>query len=505
MTSSRVADETISTFPEACWIDGKRHVGTSGGTSSVVDPATGIALQPFEPAGAADVDAAVSAAERAFTVWSRTPPVDRSAALHRLAATLEARADALAAVESRQTGKPIRLSTGFDVPGTVDNTAFFAGAARVLEGRASGEYSADHTSTIRREPVGVVGSIAPWNYPLQMAAWKILPAVAAGNTIVLKPSGLTPYTALMMAEAATEAGIPDGVINIVAGSGSVAGQRLVGHPVVRMVSFTGSTAGGQAVMRTATDGVKRVHLELGGKAPFVVLDDADVEAAAQGAVAGSLINTGQDCTAATRAIVHADVFDAFVDRVAELMSGVRLGDPFDEATDQGPLITSAHRDTVAGMVERARRAGARIVCGGGAPGGDLAGGAYYAPTLITDSGTDAEIWRDEVFGPVLVAVPFTDDHEALELANDTPYGLAASVWTRDLFRSQRATREIEAGCVWVNDHIPIISEMPHGGVKASGFGKDMSLYSLEEYTVVKHVMADITGVAAKPWHRTVFR
>ena len=489
----------------ACWIAGQGRAGTAAERLSVIDPATGRVVQTVTAAGPADVDAAVAAASAAFGGWSRATPAERSAALHRLAGVLAERAEDLALVESRQTGKPIRLARGFDVPGTIDNTAFFAGAARVLDGRSSGEYSPDHTSTIRREPVGVVGSIAPWNYPLQMAAWKVLPALAAGNTIVLKPSELTPLTALMLAEAARDAGIPDGVVNVVTGTGPVAGQALVGHRDVRMVSFTGSTAAGRAVMRTATDGVKRVHLELGGKAPFVVFDDADLDAAVQGAVAGALINTGQDCTAATRAIVHADLFDAFVAGVADVMATVRLGDPFDEATDQGPLISAAHRDRVAGMVERARAAGARVVRGGRAPGGDLAAGAWYEPTLLTGVTTGSEVWRDEVFGPVLVAVPFTTDDEALRLANDTPYGLAASVWTRDVYRSQRAVRAIEAGCVWVNDHIPILSEMPHGGVKASGFGKDMSLYSLEEYTVVKHVMADLTGVARKEWHRTVFR
>ncbi|MCG2624963.1 gamma-aminobutyraldehyde dehydrogenase, partial [Arthrobacter sp. I2-34] len=486
------------------FIDGRYREGR-GGEAKRISPVTGGPAETIRYADVQDVDDAVAAAGRAYRAWSRTTPGERSEAIHRLAGELARRAEELAAVESAQTGKPIRLAAGFDVPGTVDNAAYFAGAARQLSGLAAGEYGAGGTSMIRREPIGVVGSIAPWNYPLQMAAWKILPAIAAGNTIVLKPSELTPGTALLFAEAATAAGLPDGVVNIVTGTGAGIGEHLVTHPDVAMTSFTGSTAVGRKIMALAAAGAKRVHLELGGKAPFVVFDDADVEAAAHGAVAGAIINGGQDCTAATRAYVQAPLFDAFTDRVAELMERVAVGDPADEDTDLGPLITHAHRDKVAGFVERARAAGAQVLAGGRAPGQDLAAGAFYRPTLVAGAAQDSEIVQAEVFGPVLAALPFGSDDEGLALANDTPYGLAASAWTRSLDRSLRAAAELKAGCVWINEHIPIVSEMPHGGYKASGFGKDLSAYSFEEYTNVKHVMLGRDTAARKDWHDTVFR
>ncbi|MEV0556514.1 gamma-aminobutyraldehyde dehydrogenase [Streptomyces sp. NPDC050597] len=486
----------------AQYIAGRLTKGTSGRTHAVVDPATGDDVYTYRLASTVDVDAAVAAAHEAFPGWAATTPGERSDAMHRFAAVLADRAEEFAQAESLQCGKPIKLTREFDVPGTIDNTAFFAGAARHLQGQSAGEYSGDHTSYVRREPIGVVGSIAPWNYPLQMAAWKVLPAIAAGNTIVLKPAELTPLTSLLFAEAATQAGIPDGVVNIITGAGKDAGEHLVGHPDVAMTSFTGSTAVGKRVAEIATATVTRLHLELGGKAPFVVFDDADLEAAVHGAVAGALINTGQDCTAATRAYVQRPLYEEFVSKTADLMATVRLGDPFAPDTDLGPLISVAQRDRVAGFVDRARSY-ARVVTGGEIPQ-DLKHGAYYRPTLVADAAQDSEIVQSELFGPVLVVLPFDSDDEGIRLANDTPYGLAASAWSRDVYRANRATREIKAGCVWVNDHIPIISEMPHGGYKASGFGKDMSSYSFEEYTQIKHVMFDNTAVARKDWHRTIF-
>ncbi|UZX02856.1 gamma-aminobutyraldehyde dehydrogenase [Arthrobacter sp. CDRTa11] len=485
------------------FIKGKYHAGSTGESSPVLDPSNGETIAVLTAAGSDDVKLAVQAARDAFPAWSRATPAERSAVLTKFAALMAERAEEFAQLESRQAGKPIRLTREFDVPGTIDNIAFFAGAARNLEGKATAEYSPDHTSSIRREAIGVIGSISPWNYPLQMAAWKILPAIAAGNTIVLKPAEITPLTSLLFAEVATEAGLPAGVVNVLTGRGSTVGAELLRHPDVDMLSFTGSTGVGRTVLDAAATTAKRVHLELGGKAPFVVFEDADLEAAIHGAVAGSLINTGQDCTAATRAIVHRSLYEKFIAGVADLYSKVKLGPTQDPATDLGPLVSETHRDKVAEMVERAR--GYARVIGGGAPDdGDLAAGSYYRPTLVADATPDSEIFRDEVFGPVLAVTPFDTDDEAIELANDTPYGLAASAWTKDVYRALRATREIRAGAVWVNDHIPIISEMPHGGFKESGFGKDMSTYSFDEYTVVKHVMFDLTGVAAKPWHRTIF-
>jgi betaine-aldehyde dehydrogenase len=482
------------------WIDGGPVV-TGGAEHTVINPATGGAVATMALAQPADVDAAVASARAALRDWAGATPAERSTVLARLAKLTDDSADVLIAEEVSQTGKPVRLAREFDIPGSIDNIDFFAGAARHLEGKATAEYSGDHTSSIRREAVGVVATITPWNYPLQMAVWKVLPALAAGCSVVIKPAEITPLTTLTLARLAAEAGLPDGVFNVITGAGVDVGTALAGHRDVDVVTFTGSTAVGRAVMAAAAVHGHRTQLELGGKAPFVVFDDADLDAAIQGAVAGSMINTGQDCTAATRAIVARDLYDDFVAGVGEVMSTMVVGDPGDPDTDLGPLITSAHRAKVAEMVARAPGEGGRIVTGGYAPDGP---GSFYRPTLVADVDERSEIYRDEIFGPVLTVRSFTDDDDAIRQANDTQYGLAASAWTRDVYRAQRASRQIHAGCVWINDHIPIISEMPHGGFGASGFGKDMSDYSLEEYLTIKHVMSDITGVVDKAWHRTIF-
>src|SRR5882757_5938655 len=491
---------TITTSVAGSWIDGAPVI-TGGGLHQVINPATGKATADYTMATPADMDRAVASARAALPGWAGATPADRSAVLAKLAQLAGDHADDLVGEEVGQTGKPVRLATEFDVPGSVDNIDFFAGAARHLEGKATAEYSGDHTSSIRREAIGVVGTITPWNYPLQMAVWKVLPALAAGCTVVIKPAEITPLTTLTLARLATEAGLPDGVFNVVTGAGADVGTALAGHRDVDLVTFTGSTAVGRKVMSAAAAHGHRTQLELGGKAPFVVFDDADLDAAILGAVAASLINTGQDCTAATRAIVARDLYDDFVAGVAEVMNGIVVGDPHDPDTDLGPLITTAHRDKVAAIVARAPGEGGRVVTGGTIP--DLPG-SFYRPTLIADVDERSEAYRSEIFGPVLTARAFTDDDDALRQANDTEYGLAASAWTRDVYRAQRASREIKAGCVWINDHIPIISEMPHGGVGASGFGKDMSDYSFEEYQTIKHVMSDITAVADKDWHRIIF-
>lgn len=467
-----------------------------------VNPATGKKLLDVDTASLEQVDQAVHAAAEAFTTWSKLTPGERADHLLAFARELEQHADEIAAVETAQTGKSIRMSTQFDVPGSIDNVNFFAGAARNLQGLAAGDYAGNTTSMIRREAIGVIGSISPWNYPLQMAAWKILPAIAAGNTIVLKPSELTPGTSVLFARAAKDAGLPDGVINIVVGDGPSVGAPLVRHQLVKMTSFTGSTAVGLKIMSMAAESGTRVHLELGGKAPLVVFDDADIEAAAHGAVAGSTINSGQDCTAATRAYVHSSVFERFTSRVAELMEAMVVGDPTDPETDMGSMISQEHLQKVSSMVQRAMDQGAQVLAGGHQLEGD---GFFYRPTLVVGAAQDSEIVQQEVFGPVLVALPFSTDDEAIELANDTPYGLAASAWTKNVDRAMRASAEIQAGCVWINEHILIVSDMPHGGYKASGMGKDMSQYSFDEYTNVKHVMISHDPAAHREWQDTVFK
>ena len=487
------------------FIDGERAQASGEETLSLLNPATGDALADgIRLASPEDVDRAVASARAAQRGWAAVAPAERSAVLESLARLIARDARDLAEMESRQMGKPIRMSEASDLPMVADVASFFAGAARHLEGAATAEYVPGYTSSIRRDPLGVVAAITPWNFPLLMAAWKAFPALAAGNSVVLKPSQLTPDTTLRLAELAIEAGLPSGAFNIVCGTGPVVGHALAAHPGVDMVSFTGSTAGGRAVMRAAAERNTRVQMELGGKAPFIVFDDANLEAAVQGAVAGTITNAGQDCAAATRAYVHRSRFAEFVESVSAILATIRLGDPLDPDTEMGPLVSAKQLQTVERAVDRARAEGAEIVTGGARATETSSEGNFYRPTLITGAAQTSALVQEEIFGPVLAVIPFDDDDEAFDLANDTEYGLVASAWTTNHYRAQRASRELQAGCVWINDHLPLATEMPQGGIGSSGFGKDLSKYSLDEYTVVRHIMSEHTGAAVKDWHRTLF-
>ena len=488
-------------------IDGVAVGSTSGRWLEVRSPASGELVGRVPDGTEADVDRAVAVARAAFKDgrWHRMAMADRVAIMNRLGDLLDRDADELARLETLQTGTSYKLRRESDFAFASDNLRFFATQIRNLEGKAAYEYSGSHTSFVRREPIGVVAQVSPWNYPMWMAIWKVGPALAAGNSIVLKPASATPLTTIRLAELALEAGVPAGVLNVVTGRGDVVGAALAAHMDVDLISLTGDTATGRTIQALASSNLKRVHLELGGKAPFIVCADADIEAAARGATAGALINGGQDCTAATRAYVHRSVYDAFVARTAELFDSVRVGDPFDPSTDLGTLISQTQVARADGFVQRAVAAGARVAAGGYRP--DVPGhpdGAFYRPTLIVDCTQDSEIVQNEVFGPVLAVLPFDTIEEAFEKANDTIYGLAASIWTSDVRVAMEAARTLNFGHVQVNDHLMVTSEMPHGGFKQSGTGKDMSTYSFEEYTQVKHVMLELTGEAEKGWHYTVF-